>query len=212
MLGHVNNTVFFRYCEQARSNGRTGSIARARLTPKHRPGDSQRELHFFCSRLVYPGEVEVRMYLGEPGRTSPRYVLRDPERRHEARRRRTPSSCGSILASGRSVPLPDVVIAPLRAHESPDAAATHADEQTRGGGERNATMTTQRHVVEAVTRARVRGRTSPNSQSGMRRPSARRRPTTRRCGAGRATRAKAFWRAVWDYTGFVGLSAASARS
>jgi acyl-CoA thioester hydrolase len=70
-LGHVNNTVYFRYMEQARiewlyqltasqGGGYVGDsgpvIVNASCT--------------FLEPLVYPGDVHVRMLLGEPGRSS----------------------------------------------------------------------------------------------------------------------------------------------
>ncbi|MDF3839426.1 thioesterase family protein [Cupriavidus basilensis] len=68
-MGHVNNTVYFRYLEQARiswfeSLGHGGKdadgcgpvIINANMT--------------FIRQLRYPGDIEIRMYAGEPGRTS----------------------------------------------------------------------------------------------------------------------------------------------
>ena len=61
----------------------------------------------FLLPLVYPGDIEVRMYLGEPGRTSigSYYELAMNERKHA-------DGAAKIvwidLASGRSVPLPEV--------------------------------------------------------------------------------------------------------
>ena len=68
-MGHVNNTVYFRYMEQARiewfeslgyntgQNAREGPvIVNASCT--------------FLVPLVYPGDIEVRMSLGHPGRSS----------------------------------------------------------------------------------------------------------------------------------------------
>jgi len=122
MLGHVNNTVFFRYCEQARIEWTYGL---------HREGEAYANTGpvivnascTFLQPLVYPGEVEVRMYLGEPGRTSLATfyeILKDGTKHADG----AAKLVWIDLASGRSVPLPDVVIAPLRAHESADAAAT----------------------------------------------------------------------------------------
>jgi len=63
---HVNNTVYFRYMEQARvswfdtlgvrnmPNGPT--VVNASCT--------------FLKQIVYPGDVEVRMFAGEMGRSS----------------------------------------------------------------------------------------------------------------------------------------------
>ena len=60
-MGHVNNTVYFRYMEQTRIDttpyaGQGPVIVNASCT--------------FLEPLVYPGEVEVKMFLGEPGRSS----------------------------------------------------------------------------------------------------------------------------------------------
>ncbi|MGH8801410.1 MAG: acyl-CoA thioesterase [Casimicrobiaceae bacterium] len=69
MLGHVNNTVYFRYMEQARIEW-TYALARGRA---YQDGHGPVIVNASCTfreSLVYPGEVEVRMYLGDPGRTS----------------------------------------------------------------------------------------------------------------------------------------------
>ena len=122
MLGHVNNTVFFRYCEQARiewtyglheggAYGKTGPVVvNASCT--------------FLLPLVYPGEVEVRMYLGEPGRTSigSYYeILKDGTKHADG----AAKLVWIDIATGRSVPLPDRVTAPLRALESAGGSAAH---------------------------------------------------------------------------------------
>jgi acyl-CoA thioester hydrolase len=116
LLGHVNNTVYFRYMEQARiewiygihecndSYGGTGPvIVNASCT--------------FREPLVYPGEIEVRMYLAEPGRTSvgSYYEIWMNGRQYA-------DGAAKIVwverASGRSVPLPESLVAPLRALEA----------------------------------------------------------------------------------------------
>lgn len=113
MLGHVNNASYFRYFEQARIEWTYGL---------HRPGDAYSGTGpvivnascTFLVPLVYPGEIEVRMSLGDPGRTSigSYYELTMNERKHA-------EGAAKIvwidLASGRSVPLPEVVAAPFRA-------------------------------------------------------------------------------------------------
>ncbi len=67
-LGHVNNTVYFRYMEQARIEW---LHAQAELAMY---GDSGPVIVnascTFKESLVYPGDVEVRVLLGDPGRTS----------------------------------------------------------------------------------------------------------------------------------------------
>lgn len=67
-FGHVNNTVFFRYMEQARiewmegrgmsmdGGGEGPVVVNARCT--------------FLRQLKYPGEVEVRTFVASPGRSS----------------------------------------------------------------------------------------------------------------------------------------------
>lgn len=121
-LGHVNNTVYFRYLEQARIEwvyaleperdayqGTGPVVVNASCT--------------FLEPLVYPGTVEVRMYLGDPGRSSVGsfYEIWRDGRKHA-------DGAAKIvwidLATGRSVPLPEKVAAPLR---SLDAAPTGAD-------------------------------------------------------------------------------------
>ena len=70
----------------------------------------------FLLPLVYPGELEVRMYLGEPGRSS---VGSFYEIWHDGRK--FADGAAKIVwidvASGRPVPLPDEVRAPLQALE-----------------------------------------------------------------------------------------------
>lgn len=67
-MGHVNNTVYFRYFEHARiawfteigcepnPNGEGPVIINARCT--------------FIRQLKYPGDIEVLTYVGPPGRSS----------------------------------------------------------------------------------------------------------------------------------------------
>jgi acyl-CoA thioester hydrolase len=67
-MGHVNNTVYFRYMEQARIAwfetlgvrpdplGTGPVIINASCT--------------FLKQLIYPGDVEVKMYAGKAGRSS----------------------------------------------------------------------------------------------------------------------------------------------
>jgi acyl-CoA thioester hydrolase len=67
-LGHVNNTVYFRYMEQARVSwidAITGSV-----------GDEQEgpvianAFFNFYRPVVFPGELLVKLYVAAPGRTS----------------------------------------------------------------------------------------------------------------------------------------------
>ena len=68
----------------------------------------------FLEPLVYPGDVEVTMYLGHPGRTSvgSYYEI------HMDGRKYADGAAKIVwidLATGRPVPLPDAIAAPLRA-------------------------------------------------------------------------------------------------
>lgn len=111
-LGHVNNTVYFRYMEQARIEWLEAGRQRGAVPD----GSGIVIVNASCTflvPLVYPGEVEVRMYLGEAGRTSveSHYEL-DCAGVRQAR------GAAKIVwidyASGRPVPLPEAIVAVLR--------------------------------------------------------------------------------------------------
>ena len=116
MLGHVNNTVFFRYCEQARIEWTYGLHPEGDAYSGTGPVIVNASCTFLLP-LVYPGDVEVRMYLGDAGRTSVGSF-------YEILKNGTTHAEGAAkmvwidLATGSSVPLPDIVTAPLRALES----------------------------------------------------------------------------------------------
>jgi acyl-CoA thioester hydrolase len=111
MLGHVNNVVYFRYMEQARVEwlytlGRQSG---------YRDGHGAVIVNASCNfnvPLVYPGDVEVKMWLGDPGRTSvvSYYELSKQGRLHA-------DGAAKIVwidfRAGRPVPLPDAIRAPL---------------------------------------------------------------------------------------------------
>ena len=69
MLGHVNNTVYFRYMEQARIEWIYALAGGRGYDDGHGPVVVNASCNFKVP-LVYPGDVEVRMYIGDPGRTS----------------------------------------------------------------------------------------------------------------------------------------------
>jgi acyl-CoA thioester hydrolase len=113
MLGHVNNTVYFRYMEQARIEWMYSLVGALAAEDGPLPVVVNASCNFRIP-LVYPADVEVRMYIGEPGRTSigSYYDLCVEGQR-----------CADGAArmvwidrtSGRPVPLPKAVAAPLRA-------------------------------------------------------------------------------------------------
>lgn len=67
-MGHVNNTVYFRYLEIARLDWmRAIGVS---LDPK---GQGFLIINAFCTfhrQLEYPGDIVVKMYASDPGRSS----------------------------------------------------------------------------------------------------------------------------------------------
>ncbi len=108
--GHVNNTVYFRYMEEvrvrffhARGLSPGGAAVPAGAAPVVVNASCS-----FLKPLVYPGDVEVRMYIGEVGRASMMtwYELRpsyDPAVVYAQGEAKT---CFIDTALGRSIPLP----------------------------------------------------------------------------------------------------------
>ena len=67
-LGHVNNAAYFTFMEQARMEWLTKHASDA-----YKQGAGPVIANATCNfriPLVYPKDVEVRMYLGAPGRSS----------------------------------------------------------------------------------------------------------------------------------------------
>ncbi len=67
-FGHVNNTLYFRYMEQARI-GWLESIG----VSMNAPTEGAVIINASCTflkQLVYPGMLEVKMYGGTPGKSS----------------------------------------------------------------------------------------------------------------------------------------------
>lgn len=106
-FNHVNNTVYFRYMEQTRIDW-FESIA----TPIGTQGCGPVIISAQCAflrQLKYPGDIEIRMYANEPGRSS-------IETSYEIRRFDQPevlfAEGGAKIvwvdfAAEKSVPLPD---------------------------------------------------------------------------------------------------------
>jgi acyl-CoA thioester hydrolase len=113
-LGHVNNTVYFRYMEQARIEW---LYAQAKAGLGYDRGTGPVIANASCNfrePLVYPGDVEVRMYLGGVGRSSVGsfYEITKAGRLYA-------DGAAKIvwieIASGRPTPLPEAIAAPVRA-------------------------------------------------------------------------------------------------
>ena len=67
-MGHVNNTVYFRYMETVRIEWMR-SVGCNPDPQGQGPGDRQRLLQFPYKQLEYPGDVLAKMY-ERPGRTT----------------------------------------------------------------------------------------------------------------------------------------------
>lgn len=67
-MGHVNNTVYFRYLETARIDW--FRAIGVRISPD---GEGALIVNAFCNfhkQLEYPGDIVVKMYASDPGRSS----------------------------------------------------------------------------------------------------------------------------------------------
>jgi acyl-CoA thioester hydrolase len=122
-LGHVNNTVYFKYMEQARVTwieAMTGSITHA----KEGPVIANAFFNFYRP-LVFPGEMVVKLYVASPGRTSIDTFV-SIERRDEPGELYAAGGATLVWVShedGRPVPLPE----PIRALQGPHPALPGAD-------------------------------------------------------------------------------------
>lgn len=111
-LGHVNNTLYFRYMEQARLEWMFAHLG----DDAYRAGQGPVIANAICNfrrPLVYPAQMEVRVYLGVPGTTSVTSyydIVVNGESYADGESR----IVWIDLATGRPTPLPDVVVAPLR--------------------------------------------------------------------------------------------------
>ena len=68
-MGHVNNTVYFRYLEQARLSW----FEQIDCVPDPVSGQGPVIINAHCTflrQLKYPGEIEVRTFAAPPGRSS----------------------------------------------------------------------------------------------------------------------------------------------
>jgi acyl-CoA thioester hydrolase len=108
-MGHVNNTVYFRYMEQARISW--FEAIGARRAVKGQGPVIVNASCTFIKQLVYPGNVEIKTYAGEPGRSSVETYLElrpsyDPDRIYA---KGTAKVVWVNYAEEKSVPLPDSI-------------------------------------------------------------------------------------------------------
>ncbi|MBK7416251.1 MAG: acyl-CoA thioesterase [Dechloromonas sp.] len=112
--GHVNNTVYFRYMEQARVEW-----IEDMQVPVRPGGAGPVIINASCTFLIpmnYPGMVEVRTFIGPPGRSSVQTYV---EMRIEGDERIFAEGAAKVVwmdtQTGKSVALPDHVRAVLEA-------------------------------------------------------------------------------------------------
>lgn len=112
--GHVNNTVYFRYMEQARVEWIEDMQVAVRPG-----GDGPVIINASCTFLVpmtYPGMVEVRTYVGAIGRSSFQTYV---EMRIEGEDKVYAEGAAKVVwmntQNGKSVPVPDHIRAALEA-------------------------------------------------------------------------------------------------
>ncbi|MBI4739995.1 MAG: acyl-CoA thioesterase [Betaproteobacteria bacterium] len=112
VYGHVNNTIYFRYMEQVRVE------YLEKLGFKVRPeGTAPVIVNAGCTFLIplnYPGVVDIRMYCGQPGRSS---IPTHYEIRLQGDGTLYATGDAKIVwmdvASGKSVPIPEELRAQL---------------------------------------------------------------------------------------------------
>ena len=112
-FGHVNNIVYFRYMEQVRIEWLHA------LAPEYARNDANEGPVIvnasctFLAPLKYPGDLEVRMFIGELGRTSlgTFYEIWMEDRKFAEGASRL---VWIDRGTEKSTPLPDVISALLR--------------------------------------------------------------------------------------------------
>lgn len=107
--GHVNNTVYFRFFEQARVEW----IEAMRFPVDPNAGSGPVVINANCTFLIpvnYPATVIVKLYAGEPGRSS---VMTWYELFVEGDDRLYADGAAKVvwmdMETGKSVPLPDAL-------------------------------------------------------------------------------------------------------
>lgn len=111
--GHVNNTVYFRYYEQARVEWLEHLGYRVMPETEGAPVIINAECTFLRP-VTYPATVEVKLFVGEPGRSS---VMTFYELRCVGEEMVSATGYAKVVwfnpKSGQSVPIPDALRAKL---------------------------------------------------------------------------------------------------
>lgn len=118
---HVNNTIYFRYMEQARIAlfDQLGVRSQGSSIPEHLSPVVVTASCTYLKALVYPGTVEVALEMGDPGRTSVMvyYVMRpsyDPETTYAEG---ASKQVWVDSRQGKAAPLPEAIRALIRIEE-----------------------------------------------------------------------------------------------
>jgi len=115
-MGHVNNTVYFRYMEQTRIEW----LETFDYGVTHAQDEAAVIVNASCTFLVpiaYPAIVEIRMYVGKPGRTSlPTYYEIRCEGEDVLYAEGAAKLVWFLPASGKSAPLPERIRASAERH------------------------------------------------------------------------------------------------
>lgn len=108
--GHVNNTLYFRYAEQARIEW---LASLGFITAQRQHKGAPVIVNASCSFLVpftYPGTVELRMYLGAPGKSSvPSYFDMRLAGEDKIYAEGAAKIVWTDAATGKAIPLPEAM-------------------------------------------------------------------------------------------------------
>ena len=106
-LGHVNNTLYFRFMEQARVEW-LESLGYAVNRQREESVVIVNASCTFLLPLTYPGTVEIDLYAGKPGRSSvPTYYELRKVEDGLLYAEGSAKIVWTSMATGRSTPLPD---------------------------------------------------------------------------------------------------------
>ncbi len=116
-MGHVNNTLYFRYMEEVRTHWyeSLGINDNGPALPPHCAPVVINASCTFFKALRYPGDVEVRLYVDEPGRSSVMtiYELRPVHDIDTVYAEGSAKAVWIDMQLEKSIPLPSVVRALL---------------------------------------------------------------------------------------------------
>ena len=112
--GHLNNTLYFRFCEQARVEWLEEAGFMVRAESREAPVIINASCTFLAP-INYPATVVVKLFAGEPGRSS---VMTWYELYVEGGDQLFADGASKVVwmdhATGKSVPLPDTLRAAIQ--------------------------------------------------------------------------------------------------